>query len=311
MTGVEMNKKQNTIPRFVLNAFYESKFQGNLFVIKAGGKVVEDPEALNNLIGNCRELTLHGIKVLLIYGGGRAMDEESARRGIEVRKQDGLRINAAENINVLKHVVGGDLSLAIAAAMAQKNLNGLSLNAVPHDWMDVFPAPKTKGDEFTGGMGEVNKRPIDRAFRMTNFIACACIGVCAPSGDICNINADRLARQLAIGVNADKLIFLSDVDGVLIDGHTLSMISSTEIKDYIKEGQITGGMKVKLENCLEALDAGVKRIHLINGLRRDSLKSEIYESVGPGTLLIRDDDHQAYMNEMATQKLLATAKTGE
>jgi acetylglutamate kinase len=296
-------KKKSQIPDFFINAFYESKFRDNFFVIKAGGKVIEDPSALDNLLSNIRELNLQGIKVLLIYGGGGAMDAESEKRGVKVEKIEGLRINNADNMAVMKHIVGGDLSLSVNAAMAKANLNGLSLNAVPADWMDVKLTPKTKGDDFTGGIGRIHTRPINRLFKVVDFVACACIAI-SDNGDICNINADTIATKIAIGTKAHKLIFLSDVDGVKIDGETAGLITVNEIAGHIASGAVTSGMKVKLESCKNSLESGIRRVHLINGLREDALKKEIFEPTGPGTMLINEEDRGAYENEVAAQKLL-------
>ncbi len=301
-----MNKKKN-IPEFFINAFYESKFRDNFFVIKAGGKVVEDVAALDNLLANIRELNHQGIKVLLIYGGGRAMDEVSAQRGVEVEKLDGLRINKAENMDVMKHVIGGDLSLSVASAMARNNINGVSLNAVPHDWADVNLVPKAKGDDFTGSIERAHARPVNRLFKVSDFVACSCIAI-SDDGTVCNINADKIAMSIATRLKAHKLIFLSDVDGVKIHGEVAGLITDKEIDAHIASGEVTGGMKVKLENCKAALSAGVRRIHLINGLRKDALKKEIYEPVGPGTMLIHESDREAYANEVEAQRLVEGQK---
>ncbi len=299
--------KNNKMPEFFINAFYESKFKDNFFVIKAGGKVIEDERALNNLLSNIRELTLQGIKVLLIYGGGRAMDAESEKRGISVEKVGGLRINLAENIAVMKHVVGGDLALSVSAAIAKNNLQGLSLNALPADWADIELAPKTDNDLFTGGIERIHSRPIKRLFKVTNFVACTCLAL-TNDGVVCNINADKIATQIAIRMEADKLIFLSDVDGVKIGDKTAEVITSEQIGNYISDGTATGGMKVKLENCKAALDSGVRRVHLLSGLREDALKKEIYEPVGPGTMLFSENERQAYENEIEAQKLIEGQK---
>ena len=296
-------KKKPTIPQFFINGFYESKFKDNLFVIKAGGKIIEDQTALENLLSNIRELNHVGIKVLLIYGGGRAMDELAAERGVEVKKTGGKRITDAANMQIVKEVLGGDLSLRVSAAMAKVKLDGLSLNAVPADWMNTVLAPKCEGDDFTGGIKTVDSRSVNRVLRSYNFIASACLAL-TDDGTICNINADTIATQIAIGVKAHKLIFLSDVDGVNIGGETAHLITDQEIEGLIADGSVTGGMQVKLESCKDALDAGVKRIHLINGLREDALKKEIFEPTGPGTMLIVDAARDAYENEVAAQKLV-------
>ena len=295
--------KKSRIPQFFINGFYESKFKDNLFVIKAGGKIIEDEKALENLLSNIRDLNHVGIKVLLIYGGGRAMDERAEKRGVEVKKTGGKRITDAANMQIVKEVLGGDLSLRVSAAMAKAKVDGLSLNAVPADWMNVVLTPKCDGDDFTGGIKSVDNRSVSRVLRSYNFVASACLAI-TDDGTVCNINADTIATQLAVGAEAHKLIFLSDVDGVLINGETAHLITDTQIEDYIADGTVTGGMQVKLASCKDAMDAGVKRIHLINGLSDDALKKEIFESTGPGTMLIPDSARDAYENEVSAQKII-------
>jgi acetylglutamate kinase len=254
-------------PNFFIEAFYESKFKDNLFVVKVGGKVVEDRAILDNLISNIRDLTLHGIKILLIYGHGRLVDEKLQQRGIEVKKVEGRRVTDAATLEVIQEVVGGTLSLNIASSMAKHNVEGITLNAIPHDWMRLELRPKKPVDYgFVGDVKSVESRPVARLFRTSNFVACSCVGV-TPEGQVLNINADTIATQLAIGTKAHKLMFLSDVDGVQIEGKAADVITAQEIPGLIKNGTATGGMKVKLENCLAALNGGVRRIHLINGLR--------------------------------------------
>jgi acetylglutamate kinase len=187
--------------------------------------------------------------------------------------------------------------------MAKTSTNGLSFNAVPADWMDVELSPKAAGDDFTGGINRIHTRPINRLFKTVDFIASACIAI-SDNGDICNINADTIATKIAIGVKAHKLIFLSDVDGVSINGQTAGLITADEIDGHIASGAVTGGMKVKLESCKNSLELGIRRIHLINGLREDALKKEIFEPTGPGTMLISEADRGAYENEVTAQKLL-------
>jgi acetylglutamate kinase len=291
-------------PNFFIDAFYESKFKDNLFVVKVGGRIVEDRKILDNLISNIRDLSLHGIKILLIYGHGRAVDEKLEQRKIPVNKVEGRRVTDASTLEVIQEVVGGTLSLNIASSMAKHNVEGISLNAIPHDWMRLELRPKKPVDYgFVGDVKSVESRPVARLFRTSNFVACSCVGVTS-EGQVLNINADTIATQLAIGTKAHKLMFLSDVDGVQIDGKSADVITAQEIPGLIKNGIATGGMKVKLENCLAALNGGVRRIHLINGLREDALKKEIYESVGPGTMLFHESERASYANEVEAQKVI-------
>lgn len=298
-----MNKK-NKLPDFFINAFYDSKFRDNLFIVKASGSVIEDDTARETLIDNIRELTLHGIRVILIYGGGGAIDSALKQRGVEIQKHEGRRITDAATIGVMREVIGGDLSLLVSETMHRKGLNGLSFNAIPSNWMDVDLRPKQPIDfGFVGDIHDVYTRPVSRMLKASNFIACPCLAI-SRDGHLCNINADTIATELATGLQADKLIFMSNVDGVKIDGKTALMITSDEIPDLIEKGIVTDGMRVKMENCAAALQAGVKRIHLINGLRDNALYKEIFESVGPGTMLLKEEERENYMNEVEVQKAI-------
>ncbi len=294
--------KQNKLPDFFINAFYESKFKDNLFIVKASGSVIESETSRNNLIANIRELTHHGIKVILIYGGGNAIDEELEKRNIPIKKDAGRRITNVATMNVIREIIGGDISLSICEAMQKNNLEGLSFNAIPHDWMNVVMRPKEPVDfGFVGDIKQINTRPILRQLKVTGFIACPCLAI-SENGDLCNINADTIATRLAAGLKAEKLIFMSNVDGVKINDETALLVTAEEIPQLISDGTVTDGMRVKMENCLEALNSGVKRIHLINGLKENALQKEIFESVGPGTMLLREDERDNYMNEVKIQK---------
>lgn len=296
------NKTRMT--NFFVNAFYHSKFKDKLFVVKASGDLIEDDAALDSLTRNIKKLNMHGIKVLLVYGGGKATDKALEARNIPVQKEGGRRITDADTIAVMKEVIGGALSLKVYEAMAKHALEGFSFNAVPYGWMDVRPRPKKPVDfGFVGDVQGVRQRPVARMFRSTNFVAMPCLAA-ADDGIVHNINADTIATELAIGAHASKLIFLSNVDGVQIDGETAFLITAEEIPALIDNGTVTGGMQVKMENCKRALEAGVERIHLINGLRENALEKEIFETVGPGTMLMLAEKREAYLNEVEIQKAI-------
>jgi acetylglutamate kinase len=187
--------------------------------------------------------------------------------------------------------------------MAQGGLKGLSLNAVPGSWLNAELRPRRDGVNFgfVGDIHCVSRRHVMRHFKAVNFIACACLTT-TTDGVLCNINADTIATELAIGTQAQKLVFLSDVDGVLIDGKPASAITDEDIPALIENGTAAGGMRVKLENCLRALNAGVQRIHLLNGFKENALRQEIYSAAGPGTMILRAADKARYMNEKKVEK---------
>ncbi len=303
-----MTKKQikkTRMSNFYINAFYHSKFMDNLFVVKASGDIVEDGKALDSLMANIKKLTHHGIKIIFVYGGGKATDKALAEKKIKVIKKDGRRVTDKATLDVMKDTIGGGLSLKVYEAMARHNIEGLSLNAVPASWMTVRLRSKKPVDYgFVGDVISTRQRHILDPFKIVNFVAVPCMAWAEDAKTLCNINADTIATEIAIGAAADKLLFLSNVDGVLIKGKTALMLGSDEIPGLIKKGIVTDGMKVKMENCLKALNAGVKRIHLINGLRKDALEKEIFETVSPGTMILSADEKESYMNEIEIQKAI-------
>lgn len=299
-----MTTKKKRMSNFFINAYYHSKFQDQLFVVKASGDVIENDKALDSLIANIKDLSNHGMNILLIYGGGKAVDAELKARGIAANKKQGRRITDAATMEVMRDVIGGRLSLKVGAAIAKHKAEALSFNAVPHDWMQAdFRKKKPVDYGYVGDITSTSKRDIMRPFKATNFIACPCL-VYTDGGELLNINADTIAAEIAIGAEAGKLVFMSNVDGVIIDKETAFMLTDKEIPALIKKKIVTDGMKVKMETCVKALKAGVKRIHLINGLRKNSLYKEIFESIGPGTMIISESERVAYNNEVAIHKAL-------
>lgn len=302
-----MTKQQKQrMSNFFVNAFYHSKFMNSTFILKASGDLIEDEAALDSLMRNIKKLTLHGIKVLLVYGGGRATDRALTERGIEIKKHEGRRITDKATLNVMQEVLCGTLSMKVFESLSKHGVEGYSLNAVPSDWLRVKLRPKTPIDfGYVGDVDSARHRSIMRLFKVTNFVAVPCIAY-SEDETLCNINADTIATEIAIGVTADKLIFLSNVDGVLDkDGKTIFMITDKDIDTLIGNGTVTEGMLVKMSNCRRALDEGVKRIHLINGMRENALEKEIFESVGPGTMIISEDEKVRYLNEVEMHKAIS------
>ena len=125
-------------PNFFIDAFYESKFKDNLFVIKAGGKIIEDQKLLDNLLSNIRDLTLHGIKILLIYGHGRLVDEKLESRKIPVNKVEGRRVTDSATMEVIQEVVGGTLSRPRLTIDAQATLKRGLRNEVERRMKDLL-----------------------------------------------------------------------------------------------------------------------------------------------------------------------------
>ena len=285
-----------------MEEFYRDRFSGSFFVIKAGGRIITDEKARTDLLRTIQDFVSANIKVMLVYGGGHAIDSALKKADIKTTKKDGRRVTNALSMPVVQSVMSGDIAHQILCTMARIDFrHGVCLPALPHGWTDIKLRPREKIDYgYDGTLPKVNAAPILSMLNSVPFIATPSLATSAENP--VNINADMAAVAIACWTQARKLIFLSDVDGVMIDDKKASVLSDTEIKTYIDDGQIKGGMQVKMESCLDALDRGVRRIHLINGFKQGALAREIYDPIGAGTMVVRESDKQRYLNEIKQQQ---------
>lgn len=277
--------------------FYKKRFSGQIFVIKAGGRIIADDKARDDLMKTVQELTGDGIKVLLIYGGGQVIDEAIAAEGRKPTKIDGRRITSEKDIACVKRALAGDLAFRLLETMAKIDLDGYLFNTVPDHWAKYRRRPK-QGDipRFDATIEQVHVKYPRAMFNTTKLIIVPCLGL-LNQGVTVNINADNMAVALASGIKAAKLIFLTDVDGVKIDDKVRSVITAGELQAFIDDGVVKDGMRVKMENCIEALHAGVKRVHILNGFKKDMLRDEVYTSTGAGTMIVRRTEKRKYEKE--------------
>lgn len=279
--------------------FYSRLFRDQLFIIKAGGRIITDKKARENLIKNIQELTKDGINVLLIYGGGEAIDKALIESGITPTKIDGRRLTSQDDIKIIKKVLAGDLGFKLSETCVKYNLPSIILNAIPPHFAQAKRRPKKNNiKRFDGILIEINKKKIWNHFSSTNLAISPCLAF-TKDGTALNINADNVAIELASKAKSSKLILMTDIDGVMVDGKLQSVLTSDDIKGLIKDKIVTDGMRVKLESCLDALQSGVKRVHIINGFKKDSLRKEIYTSDGVGTMIVQNKEKNAYIkNEL-------------
>lgn len=281
-----------------MEKFYRERFSGSLFVIKAGGRIITDHTARKDLLNTINDFISAGIQVILIYGGGHAIDQALKEHNIPQKKQNGRRITNAESISHVQSVMSGQIAGQIMCTMAEIDLKGgICLPALPHNWTEIEFRPRDHADYgFDGTVPKIYASPILSQLNSTPFIACPSLAISAKNA--VNINADMAAVSIACWTQSRKLIFMSDVDGVMIENEKTSVLSDEEIEKHITSGQIKDGMRVKMESCLDALDRGVRRIHLINGMKAGSLAKEIYDPIGSGTMILRESDRRRYYEEI-------------
>lgn len=276
---------------------YIQQFRGETVVVKLGGSVMENSEALASLLKDVAFMSTVGIKVILVHGGGKAISRALDLSGIKSEFIMGLRVTDEQAIGVVERVLKREVNAEIVRILRRNNANAHPLHG---DWIikAVRKTARPAGSDHTidwGFVGEpisVDTKPI------TEMTDAGIIPVITPLGlsdfdRIYNINADTAAAAVAKALRARKLAFISDVPGLLKDkDDPESLISSLpigQLEALKKDGIIGGGMLPKLESCAEAIRAGVHKVHLIDGRMPHSLLLEIFTNKGVGTEITEDE----------------------
>lgn len=276
---------------------YIQQFRGATVVVKLGGSVMENPEALALLLKDVAFMSTVGIKIVLVHGGGKAISRALDISGIKSEFLMGLRVTDEKAIEVVERVLKREVNSEIVRILRRNKANAHPLHG---DWIikAIRKTARPVGSDKTidwGFVGEpisVDTRPI------TEMTDAGIIPVITPLGisdfdRIYNINADVAAAAVAKALRARKLAFISDVPGLLANKDDPdSLISSLpvgQIEVLKKNGVIGGGMLPKLESCAEAIMAGVHKVHLIDGRMPHSLLLEIFTNKGVGTEITEDE----------------------
>jgi len=265
---------------------YISAFRGRTVVVKVGGRALEDLELRRWFAEDLILLDWVGINVVAVHGGGKQVTEMLDRVGIESRFVDGMRVTDAAALEVVEMVLGGALNKELVRLV--NFLGGRAVGLTGKDG-GLARARRITTPTDLGLVGEVTR--IDRA--VIDHLVPEFIPIVAPlatgeEGETLNVNADPFAAHLAVALGAEKLVLLTDVEGVK-DKHGV-MIPSLTAADavaMIDAGTITGGMIPKVRTALEALAQGVHKVHIIDGRLEHALLLEVFTKAGVGTEVVR------------------------
>jgi acetylglutamate kinase len=256
-------------------------------VIKFAGALLESPQTLAALGRQVAELAQAGHELLVVHGGGKIFTATLARMGIESRFVNGLRVTDRETRDVAVMVLGGLLNKRLAAAISAAGQPAAGICASD---AGSFRAEPMMVDGEPGGLGfvgyltGVNLEFLTGLWRAGIVPVAACLGV-GSDGELYNINADHMAAASAEYCRADRLIFLTDVPGVLEGENVLKTISCDQADGLVREGRVSGGMVLKLEASRRALDGGVGEVRIVGGLLPDALAAAANGASGPGTIV--------------------------
>jgi acetylglutamate kinase len=273
---------------------YIQDFRGDTIVVKFGGSAMEDKRQVESILTDVAFMECVGMLPVLVHGGGKAISRAMTEAGLQARFVKGLRVTDEATMAVVADTIKNKVNASLLAILEKKGAKARRV-----DGNSIFTVDKRLGQDPATGetldwgyVGEI--RHVDTA-PLLDCLSHATIPVITPiglgaDGKLYNLNADDAAAAVARALRARKLAFLSDVPGLLRNRQDESTLLSTlhikEVEELIRSGVIDGGMLPKIRSCVEALESGVKKIHIIDGRLPHSLLLEIFTDTGVGTEII-------------------------
>lgn len=269
---------------------YIQKYYGKTVVVKYGGNAMIDEELKKAVMSDIILLSLVGIHVVLIHGGGPDITDMLNRLGIETRFVNGLRYTDKETASVVQMVLSGKTNKDLVGQIGQ--LGGKAIGLCGIDGC-MIQAKKLEGDYgFVGDITHVDVAPITHAIESGYIPVVATVGTdCA--GNVYNINADTAAAKIAAALKAENIITLTDIRGLMRDvsdpNSLIPVVHIGEVKQLVADGIINGGMIPKVESCALAVHAGVHRAVMIDGRIPHAILIEMFSDEGIGTMFLPDE----------------------
>jgi acetylglutamate kinase len=264
---------------------YIREFHGRTVVIKYGGAAMLETDLRDAFAADVVLLKYVGLNPVVVHGGGPEITHYMERLGLDVRFHEGLRVSDAETAEVAKMVLVGKLNSEIVQRLNRHGQPAVGLAGEDGALFEVAPAPNA---DQVGFVGSINRVEVD----VLNHIAADYIPVIASSasdreGQSYNVNADEAAGKVAAALGAYKAIFLTDVEGWLADaGDEASLISRSSVAEVEERiPGVEGGMRPKLQACVDAIRGGAQSAHIIDGRKPHSLLLELFTDAGIGTMV--------------------------
>jgi len=280
---------------------YIQRFKGQTFVVKLSGKATEDHNNLSSLAEELALLHQVGIRICVVHGGGKQLSDLASRLGIEQTIIEGRRVTDDATLEMAKMIFAGKINTDILAALRNRSIEAVGLSGVdgnivhaerrpPKEVLNRETGERSQVDYgHVGDVVEINSRLLSVLLNEGYLPVISSLGADS-EGTVFNINADTIAAEIAVQLKAEKLILLSDVDGIYLrpgEPQTkLSRLTAAEARAMIKDGSATGGMIPKLQSITTLLSRGVHSAHILSGTTRNALLSEIFTDSGTGTMIV-------------------------
>lgn len=280
---------------------YIQRFQGKTFVVKFSGKVTEERENLASLAEELALLHQVGIRVCVVHGGGKQLTELAQKLGVVQTVIEGRRVTDDDTLDLAKMIFRGKINTEILAQLRGRGIDAVGLSGVDGGVIKaVRRPPKNVVNKETGQVESVDYGNVGDIVEVDTHLLELLLGggylpvisslAADNSGKVFNINADTIAAEIAVSLKAEKLILLSDVNGIYLDPNDksskLDRLSTVDAFKMIKSGKATGGMIPKLQSLASLLSRGVGSAHVISGSERNALLAEVFTDEGTGTMIV-------------------------
>ena len=272
---------------------YIQRFNRKIIVVKYGGSAMIDEELQQNVIKDVTLLKLTGFKPIIVHGGGKEISRWVGKVGMEPKFINGLRVTDEDTMEVAEMVLN-KVNKNLVRMVEELGVRAIGISGKDGALLKV--EKKYSNGEDIGFVGDIKSVNADILFDLLekDFLPIVCPIGLDDDYNTYNINADDAAYAIAKAVHAEKLAFLSDIDGVYRDFEDktslVSHLTVDEARELIESGGSTGGMIPKLQNCIGAIENGVSRVHILDGRIPHCLLLEIFTKKGIGTAILKDND---------------------
>lgn len=279
---------------------YIQRFNRKIIVVKYGGSAMVDEELKKNVIQDVTLLKLVGFKPIIVHGGGKDISKWVKKVGMEPQFVNGLRVTDADTMELAEMVLG-KVNKSLVQLVEELGVRAIGISGKDGALLKV--EKKYSDGKDIGFVGDIKEVNADILYDLLekDFLPIVCPIGLDDEYNTYNINADDAACAIARAVGAEKLAFLTDIEGVYKDPQDpstlISELTVSEAKSFMEAGYIGGGMLPKLQNCVDAIENGVSRVHILDGRIPHCLLLEIFTNKGIGTAILEDDDQRFYQGE--------------
>lgn len=265
-----------------------NKYEGKTFVIKYGGSIMDNKAAKDAFVEDVALMTSVGIKVVIVHGGGPEINKWVEKIGGENKFRKGLRVTDSATMEIVEMVLSGNINKKLSSSLSIRGLKAIGIsgkdsNLIQAEKKYIYEDNQKIDIGFVGDVVSINIEILMNLLKNNYIPVVSPIGS-DKKGNSYNINADYAAAYISGVLKAEKLLIMTDIDGVYTDitdpSTMLSSITVEETKDFIDKGIVYGGMIPKLECCVVAINEGTKNVHLVDGRKKHGLLLNIINNVG-------------------------------